>query len=294
MTETNSRTSTTISIRRAVLLALSTALGSGLAASSAPAQEWVNPGTGDWFEPTNWNPAVVPGAGSNPLVSNGGTAKLSGVAETPFLSSLNVGQGGIGTGVGTVESNGVKIRAGTFNVGTLFSSGDTATGDLSIVAAGAEGNSLNVGLIFTPPGRARATGSLVVEGALPLTGGFLQAGQMIQSGRGSVAEGTVEIGGDAGTVGGFLIVGNVSGNAGQAGSSSTGVLRVKNGGGLALSGGTQVYVGTTLGTDWEVEGPDVYVSRATGTVAIDGTLKFLGSPGSSGSATRTAASPTGR
>jgi hypothetical protein len=219
----------------------------------------------------------VPGAGSNPLVSNGGTAKLSGAVETPFLNSLNVGRGGSGTGTGAVESNGVKIRAGTFNVGTVLSSGDAATGNLSI--AGAEGNSLNVGVIITPAGKATAIGSLSVAGALPLTGGFLQVGQMFQSGRGSEAEGTVEIGGDAGTAGGFLIVGNVAGQAGQAGSTATGALRVKNGGGLALSGGTQVYIGTTVGTDREVEGPDVFVSRGTGTVTIDGTLTFLGAPG---------------
>jgi hypothetical protein len=279
MIETHCATHNVISIRRAVLLALSAALGGGFAASSASAQEWVNPGTADWFEPANWNPAAVPGAGSSPVVSNGGTATLSGVAETPFLSSLNVGLGGSGTGVGAVESNGVKIRAGTFNVGTVSSAGDTGKGDLSIAGAGAAGSSLNVGFIIRPPGAATAIGRLYVEGALPLTGGFLQAGQMFLSGRGSVAEGTVEIGGDAGTVGGFLIVGNVTGEAGQAGSSSTGALRVKNGGGLALSGSSSVYVGTTVGTDREVEGPDVYVSRGTGTVVIDGTLRFTGSPG---------------
>jgi hypothetical protein len=89
----------------------------------------------------------------------------------------------------------------------------------------------------------------------------------------------VEIGGDAGTAGGLLIVGNVLGDPGQAGSTSTGVLRVKNGGGLTLAGGTGVYVGTTLGADREVAGPDVYVSRATGTMSIDGTLRFTGAPG---------------
>jgi hypothetical protein len=170
MIEAISRTQSRVSIRRAVLLTLSTALGAGVAAS-ASAQEWVNPGTGDWFEPANWNPAVVPGAGSDPLVSNGGTAKLSGVPETPFLNSLNVGRGGSGTGAGAVASNGVKIRAGTFNVGTVLSSGNVGNGELSIIGAGAEGNSLNVGLIVTPLAKATAIGSLSVDGALPLTGG---------------------------------------------------------------------------------------------------------------------------
>jgi hypothetical protein len=146
---------------------------------------WINPATGDWFDPANWNPAAGPAAGSSPIVSNGGTATLAGVAQTPQLNALVIGSGTSGTGTGTVSSDGVEIRAGTFNVGTVFAGGSFADGVLTITGAGAQGSSANVGLILSPGGTATATGRMSVDGALPLTGGLLQVGQIFNAQCGS-------------------------------------------------------------------------------------------------------------
>jgi hypothetical protein len=242
------------------------------------AQVWINPATGDWFDPANWNPAAGPAAGSSPIVSNGGTATLAGVAQTPQLNALVIGSGTSGTGTGTVSSDGVEIRAGTFNVGTVFAGGSFADGVLTITGAGAQGSSANVGLILSPGGTATATGRMSVDGALPLTGGLLQVGQIFNAGRGSLAQGQLSIGGDAGTAGGFFIVGNVAPTSdAQVGSRAVGVLTV--GGDLTLAAGTLVYVGTTPGAGSVVDGGNTFVDRAVGTVDVGGTLSFAGNPG---------------
>jgi len=211
------------------------------------------------------------------LIGNSSGGLAVGYSDTASNTVLRSTRGRVNaTGVSGYTSYDIGVLAGEAVAGSV------AEGSVTGVGAGTSSGSasrVNAGFLFDTRNQSTARGTLLLDGSLPLTGGFLLAGQMFQSGRGSVAEGTVEIGGDAGTAGGLLIAGNVTGNAGQAGSTATGALRVKNGGGLALSGGTGVYVGTTVGTDREVAGPDVFVSRGTGTVAIDGTLKFLGPSG---------------
>ncbi|MBN2688914.1 MAG: hypothetical protein JXR85_12165, partial [Deltaproteobacteria bacterium] len=100
---------------------------------------WTNPATGKWFTADNWDTLTVPGAGSSPIISNGGTAELAGSGETEMLGSLSVGLGSSGIGVGAVTSTGVKLRtSGAINIGTVFTTGTSASGSLDIDGAGAE------------------------------------------------------------------------------------------------------------------------------------------------------------
>jgi hypothetical protein len=105
--------------------------------------------------------------------------------------------------------------------------------------------------------------------SLTIVGGALQAGQMFLSAAGSSASGTVNIGGDAGTVVGFLIAGNIStSNDTQVGSTASGVVNV--GGSLALANGTSSFIGSTLGPDRSLDG--TRFNRASGAVTVGGTL----------------------
>lgn len=169
------------------------------------------------------------------------------------------------------------MRASVFNVGSVSGAASLAQGDVDIAAAGAQGNAANVGVVLSAAGAATATGSMTVSGALPLAGGLLQAGQIFPSGRGSFANGEVSIGGDAGTVGGFLIVGNVTSTSdAQVGSQSSGRLEVLNGGGLTLNGGTSAYIGTVLGSGSVIDGGNTFTDSAQGRVTIDGALRVAG------------------
>jgi len=224
---------------------------------------------------------VVPGAGSSVIVSNGGNAQLSGVATTPLLSDLSVGLGSSGTGAGSVQSNGVGIRTiGAINVGTVFSTGSLANGLVTIAGAGGQAGSAVVGYVGSAASAASAFGFLMTENALTINNGSVWAGQMFGSARGSVAQGTMILGGDAGTASGFFIAGNVTAfDSTQVGSRSTGSLSILNGGGLTLLAGSEVLVGTTVGTDRTMDGGATYVNRATGTATIGGTLTVAGPVG---------------
>ncbi|MBX9632865.1 MAG: hypothetical protein K2X67_20240, partial [Burkholderiales bacterium] len=264
--------------RRRTLAALLAALIVG--SPPAVAQTW-NAGTGDWFTAGNWNPAVVPGAGSSVIVTNGGNAQLSGIGITPLLSDLSVGLGSSGTGAGSVQSNGIGIRTiGAINVGAVFSTGPLANGLVTIAGAGGQAGSAIVGYVGSAASAASAFGFLMTENALTINSGSIWAGQMFGSARGSVAQGTMILGGDAGTASGFFIAGNVTAfDSTQVGSRSTGSVSVLNGGGLTLLGGSEVLVGTTIGTDRTVDGVTTHVNRATGTATIDGTLRMTGAIG---------------
>ena len=109
--------------------------------SPALAQQWIG-ATGSWYDALNWDPAVVPLAGGSAVVSNGGTALLDTVASggatsTPVLGSLQVGSLGLGTGVGTVRSQGVDLRTGALVVGSsAVVGGSFADGLVETTAAG--------------------------------------------------------------------------------------------------------------------------------------------------------------
>ena len=234
----------------------------------ARGQSWVNPGTGDWFTAGNWLPATVPTAGGVVVVSNGGTAQLSGVLSTPILGALSVGIGGTGTGTGVVQSDGVAILTTSgFSIG--FANGNAAAfaanGALTITGAGAQGSGASVGTIFSTTAAGTATGTMSIAGSLAMPLGSLSVGQTLGAARGSTANGSLAIGGDAGTAF-FTTVGAVIPlNAGQVGTQATGALSI--GGSLAVAGGF-MNIGTVLSQP--VAG---FVDQAHGTATI-GSLSF--------------------
>ncbi|HEY7677400.1 MAG TPA: hypothetical protein VIG69_10025, partial [Candidatus Methylomirabilis sp.] len=178
--------------RTAQSIALAMSLGWAQAALS---QTWINPGTGDWFDSTNWDTATVPGPGGIVTVSNGGIAQLSGVPSTPLLGSLSIGIGGTGTGSGTVQSTGVEIlTTGGFTIGSSF--GNTtpfvSTGALTITGAGAQG-AATIGTITNTTAPGTATGTMALGGPLQLNNGFVQIGSVFDGAAGSTATGALTV-----------------------------------------------------------------------------------------------------
>ncbi|MEM1111256.1 MAG: hypothetical protein AAGI11_05050 [Pseudomonadota bacterium] len=130
-----------------------TLLLTALAAASAGAQEWNNPGEGDWFAPLNWTPNALPSAGMDATINNGGTAVFGANAVDVTVRNLLVGVDG---GEGAVlfadffsrdllATEGVNV--GVTNSGTAASLGvlrfDT---DASILDLGVAGTPLRVGV----------------------------------------------------------------------------------------------------------------------------------------------------
>jgi len=212
-----------------------------------------------------------------------GTLGVGGVVAGNNSGFLSVGtsfgnSGAVVNASGTLNATGVSGFS-SYAVGVLsdaVGTGSVAQG--SVIASGAAASSstsfLNVGTLANTVNRASATGVLSLNDAsLTLVNGGMQIGQMFNAGRGSVASGSVTIGGNAGTVNGLLIAGNVTHfNATQAGSQSTGQLTV--GGNLDVAAGSQLFIGTTFGSDRD----GAFASQATGVVQIGGTLRILGDP----------------
>ncbi|MBN2686943.1 MAG: PEP-CTERM sorting domain-containing protein, partial [Deltaproteobacteria bacterium] len=216
-----------------------------------------------------------------------GTLQLGGMVQGDNTGSLSVGTvfgGGanVSSAVGEITAAGVSGFS-SYEVGKLVGSvgaGSVAQG--TVIGSDGGGTSSNTssitaGVIFSTDNAASATGTLsLADASLQVTGGWLQAGHLYEGARGSSANGTVDIGGDAGTVGQYLIVGHVfttDPSMVKVGSDAQGELTVD--GGLNLAGGTSVYIGTTEGYDRAVEGSTTYLNRATGAVEIDGTLGIL-------------------
>ena len=262
--------------------ALSCALVAAMSGGSAFGQTWINPGTGNWFTAANWNPATVPVAGGSVLVSNGGTATLTGIAATPLLGSLIIGTASQGTGHGTVQSVGTDIRVtGGLEVGTQFAPGvSSAQGVLTITGAGGQAGQIFIGSTQSATVATSVSGQMSSAGAFTINNGNLVAGAMLDSARGSTADGSLSIGGNAGTVNGVLIVGEViTSDPARVGSQSKGSFNVLNGGGLALAGGTSIGIGTTFGVDRVADAgvPGGFrVNQAQGQVNVSGTLSFTG------------------
>ncbi len=266
---------------------LACALGVAAFAQPTSGQQWVNPGTGSWFDALNWNPATVPAAGGSVLISNGGTATLTGIPATPLLGSLIIGTAAQGNGRGTVQSVGTAILvSGGVEVGTLFSGGSFAQGALSISGAGGQAGQMLVGSMGSNTVAASVSGQVSSAGAFTVNNGIVAVGQMFEAARGSTANGSLSIGGNAGTVNGLWIVGNVtSGDPAHVGSQSTGSFSVLNGGDLALVGGSGTFIGTTVGVDRIADAgvPGGFrVNQAHGQANVTGTLSVTGAPGFTG------------
>ncbi|MBL8837600.1 MAG: hypothetical protein JNL66_15220 [Alphaproteobacteria bacterium] len=244
-------------------------LGVGILAADLPAsaQEWTDPGIDDWFDASNWNPSQVPLAGGVVVISNGGTATLaSPPASTPSLGSLHVGTSSLGTGIGTITSNGVTILVGgTVEVGTVSLSGQTATGTVAITGAGQLLGG-GFGSLFVGTGAPAADGQVIIAtgtvSAAAGVSGFsaYRVGTLTGAvGAGSVANGSViGLGAPAPSSVSNVAVGAIFGtDAGQG--SATGV--------LALGGPQNLnFAGVTVGNIFGAAGG----SAANGSVSIAG------------------------
>ena len=77
------------SLHTAVILA-----AAGLSAgTSLQAQIWLPAGAGDFYNPTNWDIATVPGEYYIATINNGGTAILSNTTAPLILGALWLGDG---------------------------------------------------------------------------------------------------------------------------------------------------------------------------------------------------------
>lgn len=126
---------------------------------------WDNPGVGDWFEPSNWNPASVPGSVDTAVVGNGGEAQ----AALPAPSDLEVARLEIGSdgGTGILRVTGVPVFVnGRIRVGESDGGTGSSNGTLLITGADLIGNdtsSIDLGEADTPQD---ATGRIEVDGSL--------------------------------------------------------------------------------------------------------------------------------
>src|SRR5690606_18091786 len=130
------------------------------------------------------------------IAGNGTGDLLAGISSAASGSVVNA--------VGTIEATGLAGFT-SYHVGSLIGTvgvGSQAQGRVAAsgVATTSSTGNVNVGTLLDTVNRSTASGELALDDAtLELTGGALQAGRIVQSGRGSAATGKVTIGGSAGT-----------------------------------------------------------------------------------------------
>jgi fibronectin-binding autotransporter adhesin len=241
--------------------------------SSAFAQQWINPGDGDWQLGANWDSGTPPSGSANPGIDNGGTAVIRGSAATA---------GGIAVGVNAGNSSALSIRdSGTLTLSGVFTSivGDNpnAIGTVTVVGAGSQWIAPSGDLTVGASGQGTVTisdGGLMhvlnldvapgagSQGTINVTsnGSFI-VGSSALLGRGSGVATLNISGGGTATFGFHLALGydldsaatvNVTGpgsslsvgsffNIGQ-GFSSTGTLNLSDGGAAIADGGAGTIV----------------------------------------------------
>ena len=104
------------------------------ASAAAAITTWENPGTGasagDWFEPNNWNPTMVPGAADDAEVNNGGEAKAN-IGGPISVNSIAVGENG-STGLFTSDFVNISTVTG-IDIGRVDTSAATGSEPRSFV-----------------------------------------------------------------------------------------------------------------------------------------------------------------
>jgi T5SS/PEP-CTERM-associated repeat protein len=204
---------------------------------------WVNPGTGDWFDPLNWvldinGQHTVPSSVSPTLINNGGTAQINTTTQTAYACFLALG-------ANSGNSGTLSVDDGTLNASSNISVGSQGKGTLNITNGGAVSNPV-ASYIAALSG---SNGSVTVDG---------------QNQQGTKSQWTI--------TGGVLYVGGTNGSPG-----GTGLLTVTNGGTVSAGDTVQVFNSGTLtgnGTVSTTNGTTV-----DGTVAPKGggtTLTFGG------------------
>lgn len=224
------------------------------------------------------------GAGTG--VSARGEATLGGVLAGSGNSILNVGfaEAAAGTTMdadvsGTLAVAGIRDFR-SYRVGTLLgvSAADArAVGTVSASGTDAStvADSISVGVLSRTGPRAQATGMLDLSHSSLRFDGYDDGVAWIgyaDSGRGSFAEGTVNVGGDAGRMR-SLVVGHVYGSTQEhAGSSARGEFRV--GGNLDLDvtrGEPRIFIGSTGEGGADRDGS--FFDQANGSVQVSGRLR---------------------
>lgn len=187
---------------------------------------WTNPGTGSWFEPTNWTPAAVPngGGGNFAYVNNGGTSIIDADTinqiQDAFIGRDDGGVGNVNQTGGTVTTTGwsfVGTRNGTGSY-TMTGNSSLNTGRLYVGGVRDDGGAAPLGtgtMTITTTGTVTAGGDLSVgtrggTGQLTINSGTVNANSWM-----IVGESQNGTGGSNGTVvqnGGALTVGAVDAN----------------------------------------------------------------------------------
>jgi filamentous hemagglutinin family protein len=204
-----------------------------------------------------------------------GTGSITSLASygTITTNGGNLSLSGFGVTVGTINTSGGALGAGSVTVGATS---DIATGSITTQStqAGFGGGFVD---LFTSGGKVTVNGDIITSGALgtsvspagssgggiTITSGGATAisGSIVTSGGGgfSATAGQGGAGGDAGSVsigsagGDAIVQGNITARGGDGGSSGTNLLAAYAGGagglggGVILSAGGNVQVGTGIG-----------------------------------------------
>lgn len=289
------RTQLAASAKRVLLLVLLAV------APAAGADEWVNTGTGDWFQGGNWDDGSVPTADDDATIDNGGLAivRSAGARSNEMTvgsgdsGSLGVTSGGtLGSSSGWVLGGGevsVSGEGSTWSTTNGLHVGRTGRGVIRIVAGGAVDNSSNIALLGeTGTGHVTVGGAgstfenlwLSVGGRLGGTGElFISVGATVRNGLswiGGISSGALSMSGGSG-----MVVVNGQGaiwhnSTLEVGSSGTGTLTVENSGEVSSSRGfigqeedsTGTVTVNGLSSDWTMSGILIVGNGGDGTLTI--------------------------
>lgn len=249
---------------RAALMVTTALTASALLAAPAHAGSWTA-GTGDWFDPANWD-SGVPTAGDYATLDNGGTAQI----EAPGAVSQGVTAGFNGGTSGTVEVSGSD--ASWTNTYSIYL-GYEGTGTLS-VSDGGQVTTQAAFLGYLPSG----LGELNVDGegslfdvSSTLMIGIGGEGHASITNGGAVNSVITRLGEDAGGTGSVTVDGegsNWHSNSILVGNYGEGRLDIANGG--SATSDSIVYLGVYTGSagtvtvDGEDSTLDVFDSLAVG------------------------------
>ncbi len=232
--------------------------------SLAQVKTWVD-ATGNWAVGANWSPAGAPGATSDAVINNGGTAQITTSVTASRLvlgqnagnsGTVTIGTGGLLTTVGGGSGDDIGFRgSGTLRLlgGGLYNFGS------HVFVLGLNAGSSGTVTIDGPGSRLFGTGDAFIAtlGASSMTltnGGAFAAGNLrisdntnaqtgrlnVFSGSNVTLTGSLTAGANIGTTGIVNVDGTgsrITSNGAIIGSSGTGILTLTNGG-TFNSGGT--------------------------------------------------------